>query len=476
MGVQSGAHRGSSQSQFMKVRQRGLDMFEAVVELGHIAGKLLARVIDAQRLNTKASKFGRVRFQDSQHFVATHRYLHRILTVSSGLIPAQSCPTVLPSGLTPIIALENLMMDSPDRPGDEPTLFGEEWVEHGGEPIWAVDFTPGGAPIGLTLRAFRQLNAQLEHRAGWARAKALLAWAFEACSSPGADVEVGRVTKIGDGLSRRVYAARVELTPDPDRLSGAWAVLLTDHRATPEDCRRWVREVPLLGQIAREQLPFRVPAPLGAFPDGDGPAIIRRFIDGIPVDLRAGRMQSVRPAELVGQIAAAIHAIDFTDWPRRPPGAATRRSHAEEVLRVFDDLEGTEAEAAREWAIQHLPPDRAAVLIHGDLLGQNILVFPDKDPAVIDWEFCRMGDPAYDLAIVTRGVRRPFQMGRGLDRLLDAYSAAGGDPITRPEVHLHELCLAAGWYREALQGSGSEPPEQALARLRGILRRAEEST
>jgi hypothetical protein len=24
------------------------------------------------------------------------------------------------------------MMDSPDRPGDEPTLSGEEWVEYGG--------------------------------------------------------------------------------------------------------------------------------------------------------------------------------------------------------------------------------------------------------------------------------------------------------------------------------------------------------
>ena len=87
-----------------------------------------------------------------------------------------------------------------------------------------------------------------------------------------------------------------------------------------------------------------------------------------------------------------------------------------------------------------------------------------------------MGDPAFDLAIVTRGVRRPFQMARGLDHLLDAYSAAGGDPIKRSEVHFYELCLAARWYREALQGRGSEPPEQALARLIGILRRAEEST
>ncbi|MCP3993481.1 MAG: aminoglycoside phosphotransferase family protein [bacterium] len=368
------------------------------------------------------------------------------------------------------------MTDSSDQPGDEPTLSGEEWVEYGGELIWAVDFTSGGAPIGLTEKELRRSPAQMEHRAGWARAKSLLERAFETCSSPVADVEVGRVKKVGEGLFRKVYAAHVVLSPDPDRLSGAWAVLLPDHQATPKDCRRWVREVAVLAQVAREQLPFRVPAPLGAFPDGDRPAIIRRFIDGIPADLRAGRMQSIRPAELVGRIAAAIHAIDVTTWRRRPAGAGARRAHAEERMRVFDDLEGTGAEPAREWAVQHLPRDRAAVLVHGDLLGQNILVFPDEAPAVIDWEFCRMGDPAFDLAIVTRGVRRPFQMARGLDRLLDAYAAAGGEPIERSEVHFYELCLAARWYREALQGRGSEPPEQALAKLRGILRRAREST
>jgi aminoglycoside phosphotransferase (APT) family kinase protein len=368
------------------------------------------------------------------------------------------------------------MTHSPDRPGDEPTLSGEEWVEYGGELIWAVDFTSGGAPIGLTARDFRRLNAELEYRAGWARAKTLLAWAFEACSSPIADVEIGRVKKVGEGLFRKVYGAHVDLSPDPDNVSGTWAVLLPDRRATTEDHRRWVREVTILGQLAREQLPFRVPAPLGAFPDGDHPAIIRRFIDGIPVDLRAGRMPGIRPAQLVGQIAAAIHAIDVTAWRRRPAGAATHRAHAEELTRVFDDLEGTEAGPAREWTVQHLPQDRAAVLVHGDLLGQNILMFPDEAPAVIDWEFCRMGDPAFDLAIVTRGVRRPFQMARGLDRLLDAYATAGGDPIKRSEVHFYELCLAARWYREALRGRGSEPPDQALAKLSGILRRAEGST
>ncbi|MES1178233.1 MAG: phosphotransferase [Myxococcales bacterium] len=34
---------------------------------------------------------------------------------------------------------------------------------------------------------------------------------------------------------------------------------------------------------------------------------------------------------------------------------------------------------------------------------------PGQTPAVIDWEYTALGDPAYDLAIVTRGARRPFQ-------------------------------------------------------------------
>ncbi len=365
---------------------------------------------------------------------------------------------------------------SPDRPEDEPTLAGEEWVEWDGELIWAVEFTSGGAPIGLTERQFRQINAQFDAGAGWARAKALLAWAFAASSPPDAHVDVGRVRKVGEGLFREVYAAHVDVSPDPEAVSGVWAVLLPDRQATPEDGQRWIREVWILGQLARLQLPFRVPAALGAFPVGDRPATIRQFIEGIPVDLRVGRMRSVRPAELVGQIAAAIHAIDVTDWPHRLPGGHTRRAHGEEMLQAFDDLATTEIEPAREWAMHNLPPDRPAALVHGDLLGQNILVHPDQSPTVIDWEFCRMGDPAYDLAIVTRGIRRPFQMARGLDRLLEAYAAAGGDAITRSQVHFHELCLSAQWYRQAQRGSGSEPPEQALARLRRIVGRAEAST
>jgi len=368
------------------------------------------------------------------------------------------------------------MRSSFHRPGDDPALDDEQWVEYGGELIRPVGFTPGSARHDPAHNENQRPNARPEFRAGWARARAALERSFESCSSPDTKVAVGRVKSVGRGLSREVYAAHVDLSPDADGCRGVWAVLLPGRGATPRDCRRWVREVAVLGQLAREKLPFRVPEPLGVFREEGRPALIRRFLDGIPADLREGRMPSVRPVELVGRIAAAIHAIDVTDWPRRPPGGPNRLEHATEALHAFDELEGSEIGQARAWAQEHLPPDHSSVLVHGDLLGQNILLSSGEGPGVIDWEFCRMGDPAYDLAIVTRGVRRPFQMASGLDRLLDAYAAAGGSPIARSGVHFHELCMAALWYREALRDENVEPPEQALARLRGILRRAEEST
>lgn len=59
----------------------------------------------------------------------------------------------------------------------------------------------------------------------------------------------------------------------------------------------------------------------------------------------------------------------------------------------------------------------------------------------IDWEYCRLGDPAYDLAITTKGARRPFQVSGGLEQLLAAYRSAGGDAISPSAVHFDEVCI-----------------------------------
>lgn len=356
--------------------------------------------------------------------------------------------------------------------GSEPRPQGSDWVEWGGECVWAAGFTEGGAPFGLSVEAFRAMNATDQRGAGWVRAKAVLERALERWAGAAARVHVGWITKVGDGLSREVFAAEVEISRAGSTQSGAYAALLPTRAADADLDRRATAELGLLVQLGAIDLPFQVPAGVGVVPDTGRLALVREFIRGVPLDPRAGRQGGIRPWQVIGEIAAAIHSIDATRVSAVLGGVpASRREHAEVGLAALDVPGGSEIEEAAAWAREHLPPPEPSVLVHGDLLGQNILLRPDEPTGVIDWEYSTLGDPAYDLAVVTRGVRRPFQIDGGLERLLDVYAAAGGANVSAAQVRVHELCLAANWYREALAGR-AEPPDEALARFRAILRRA----
>lgn len=304
------------------------------------------------------------------------------------------------------------------------------------------------------------------HGAGWARAKRVLR---EALEREGVGVrEIGRIVKIGDGLSREVYGASVE---HADGTEQAYAVLLPTRHADAQLTERTLREVRLLSKLRQRSFPFRVPMIVGAVGEGRHTALIRHFVPGVPLDLRAGRQPAVRPWEIVAEIAAAIHAVRGSEVDDVTTGFATRRAHALDQLTVLDGLEPAEMRIALAWAREHLPPDEPAVLVHGDLLGQNILLSFDGPHHVIDWEYALCGDPAYDLAIVTRGAKQPFQIAGGLARLLEAYEAHGGRGVAPEHVRLHELCLVAHAYREALAGRNAQPPAFELDRMRSLVRR-----
>lgn len=353
-----------------------------------------------------------------------------------------------------------------ERDADEPSFDGLELEEMGGELIHVIDRTEGGAPYGPTLAELRRDAERHARGAGWARAKHVLR---ELLDLEGLAVrDIGRVSKIGDGLSRDVFAASVEHADGTDQ---AYAVLVPRRDADAELGERTVRELRLLAQLQGRVFPFRIPPLLGAMQDGKQVVLVRHCVQGVPLDLRAGRQHAVRPWEIVAEIAAAIHGVHGADVTDVAIGFETRRAHAIDQLSVFEGLDSPEMRAAHAWAREHLPPDDPATLVHGDLLGQNILLAFDGPHHVIDWEYALRGDPAYDLAIVTRGAKQPFQMAAGLDRLLESYEAHGGRGVTREHVQLHELCLVAHWYREALAGRGSQPPAFELDRMRALVRR-----
>jgi aminoglycoside phosphotransferase (APT) family kinase protein len=354
----------------------------------------------------------------------------------------------------------------------EPALPEEGWFHYGGgdDALWVVNYTEGGAPYGPTRAEMREAHERGAAGAGWARAKAILRTAFTS-RFPQASVEIGRVTRLGQGLSRDVFAAPVELSPDPGALSGPYAVLLPVRRVDDGFDERTKREARLLERLAKLSLPFRVPIVLGAWRDAGYLALVRSFLSGVELDLRAGRQARIRPWEVVGELAAAVHSLDVATFGDLLPGHDTRKVHAEEWLLGLEDVDATEAKAALGWARAHLPPDEASVLVHGDLLGQNVLLAPGHPPGLIDWEYARRGDPAYDLAIITRGVRRPFQIDGGMHRLLDAYTRFGGRAVAADHIHVYELGMAVAFYRDCLRSGRGEQPAEALARLRNMLRR-----
>lgn len=349
---------------------------------------------------------------------------------------------------------------------DEPSLDGLELEEAGGELIHVIDRTEAGFPYGPTVADLRRDLERESRGVGWARAKHVLR---ELLELNGVDVrDIGRVRKIGDGLSREVYGASVEHEEGTER---AYAILLPRRDADADLSERTVGELRLVAKLQKCSLPFRIPEMLGAMREGRHVALVRHYASGIPLDLRAGRQPSVRPWAIVGEIAAAVHAVAGTEVEDVTVGSATRRAHALEQLRILDELEPAEMKAALAWAREHLPPDEPSTLVHGDLLGQNILLAFDGPHHVIDWEYALRGDPAYDLAIVTRAAKQPFQIADGMTKLLEAYEAHGGRGVTREHVQLHELCLIAHWYRDALAGRGSQPPAFELDRMRAVVRR-----
>ena len=107
---------------------------------------------------------------------------------------------------------------------------------------------------------------------------------------------------------------------------------------------------------------------------------------------------------------------------------------------------------------------------------QNLLfaIADDHEIAVVDWECAQIGDAAYDLAIVTRGVRRPLGVANGLQQLVSFYNETAEQQISPSAVAVHELLLHLHWLAESQTENrpGGHGPEHYAGLLGSILRRA----
>jgi aminoglycoside phosphotransferase (APT) family kinase protein len=209
--------------------------------------------------------------------------------------------------------------------------------------------------------------------------------------------------------------------------------------------------------------------------------LIESALDGIVVKYCSNVNEPDRLLKIIARVAAAVHNLpksEFTHLKDR----VDSRTHVLELLEelpssIFDEFE--EAAQARDWILAHLPKERPSTVLHADLLPQNLLAddFETSRIAVVDWQEAKIGDPAYDLAVVTRGARKPLGVQRGLERLVGLYNELAEQEVPVYAVVVYELLFHLDWLADAMKTRaqkriGGHAPEHYADSVGSILRRA----
>ena len=287
----------------------------------------------------------------------------------------------------------------------------------------------------------------------------------------------GKIRPLGSGLFHKNYLFRA---------SGKDLVLrLGIVERNPQTRRQSVRslhqEAKTLHALRSFHLPFVVPELLCLANDsGETVGLIESALDGLTLSYLTSWRESERRLEIIAQVAAAVHALAKTEFTHLDQHADGRRHVLANLEALPDSLfeEFAEAAIARDWILSQLPHARSSVVLHGDLLPQNVLINIQESIgiAVVDWECAQIGDPAYDLAIVTRGARKPLGIPDGLQRLVQLYNESTEDALSVNAVMIHEVLLHLNWLSEVAEAASKNQlaghgPEHYATMLGGILRR-----
>lgn len=284
----------------------------------------------------------------------------------------------------------------------------------------------------------------------------------------------GRISYRGEGIGHDNYIFQVGEELFVLRMGKRYRSIRTEREAR----RSLLREAETLQRVAECDFPFPTPEFVCIAEDEDSEPVgmIETFVEGTPLSFFDSSPHQETRFGTIAEIAATVHRLPKAAFGHLE-AASDRRSH---VLGLLDELPETVfaaypiAAAVRDWILAHLP-EGPPVVLHGDLLPQNLLLdFADtREIAVIDWESAQIGDPAYDLAIVTRGSRKPLREAGGFQLLLDAYNKQAAEPVSAAAVRVHELLLHLNWLAETDQaqragvreGQGPEFYENQLTAL-----------
>ena len=161
--------------------------------------------------------------------------------------------------------------------------------------------------------------------------------------------------------------------------------------------------------------------------------------------------------QLAARVAADVHRLAPADFGHLPT-YGSKTEHVRSQLAAVDEAvfdEFPTAKEVRAWIEGQTFADDRPCVLHGDLLPQNLLrdwlTADQEEPpvAVVEWEMATIGDPASDLAIVSRGNRKVLGKNYGLKALVQDYLEYGGQTLSISDVHLHELLLVLLWLEES---------------------------
>ena len=259
----------------------------------------------------------------------------------------------------------------------------------------------------------------------------------------GREVELSEPVLLAGGASKEAWA--VDADGEPLLVRRAAVGVIHRHTLSLRD------EFAVIG--AAHEAGVRVPRPYGYVADLAGrEAFVMERLSGETIGRRIVQrpeLASARerlPLQLAEELAK-IHAI-----PReRVPFLEESRFE-----RIVEELDAAgEPHPAIElglwWLRENRPPERPAVLAHGDYRIGNVMVDESGLVGVLDWEFAHLDDPVRDLAF---GLVRAWRFGIGEKRLggigdvepyLERYNELTGFDVRPDELDYWELAGNVGW-------------------------------
>jgi aminoglycoside phosphotransferase (APT) family kinase protein len=315
---------------------------------------------------------------------------------------------------------------------------------------------------------------------------------YESSKFPGKVIVDGKMEWIESGLYHDNYRFRISGTDLHKEWKEKPLMLRISSQKSPlrsrEEAGNYLnREAKTLQRLENTGFRFQTPELICKVKaDSDHPiGLIETWVRGIPLTLYKGSIYQDRIIQTIAEVAVSVHQLETKKFGHLNAFENSKANILSELGGLSPELfkEFSTALSVKEWILSRLPENRPSVMLHGDLLPQNILCHEAGDEwkvALIDWEFAEIGDPASDLAIVTRGDRKLMGINNGLDLLVENYRHSGGIELSAADVRIHELLLFLNWLWDSAEAEKKgrrrgHGPDYYEERLKSLLRRAEES-